>query len=70
MQSLMRYVMLYAMGRDSDEHEQRCRTTLDLHEFGNELPFASLEEVPDQQLELILEFKDRLMRLLGVPSGQ
>ena len=49
------------------KYEREAFATYTHHSFGNELPYSSLEEVPDKDLELMIKYKDRLITKFKSP---
>jgi hypothetical protein len=61
------YVQLFCGGRikDARDYEMTSLLSHDLHRFGSELGYDSLDEVPSKELGLILQYKDRMLALFN-----
>jgi hypothetical protein len=61
------YVGMFCGGRikDTKDYEMISLLSHDLHRFGSELGYSSLDEAPSDKLEIILQYKDRMLDLLN-----
>ena len=61
------YVQMFCGGRikDTKDYEMISLLSHDLHRFGSELGYSSLDKVPSDKLGIILQYKDRMLDLLN-----